>query len=85
MRDLPIQVIKLDQGFVRNLQYQPEHLQFVSAMQSLARGLRAELIVEGALGVMGIGAAQSYAIARPMPEQTLVPWLSGHKLYPAGR
>lgn len=92
MRDLPIQVIKLDQGFVRSLQHEPEHLQFVAAMQSLARGLRAELIVEGVetevilemLGVMGIGAAQGYAIARPMPEQALVPRLSVHESSPAG-
>ena len=93
MRDLPIQIIKLDQGFVRSLQRQPEHLQFVAAMQSLARGLRADLVVEGvetpaildALGVMGVGAAQGYAIARPMPEEALIAWLADHEPRRAGR
>ncbi len=93
MRDLPIQIIKLDQGFVRDLQRQPEHLQFVAAMQSLARGLRADLVVEGvettaildALGVMGIGAAQGYAIARPMPGKALIAWLAGHQPHRAER
>ena len=93
MRDLPIQIIKLDQGFVRSLQRQPEHLQFVAAMQSLARGLRASLVVEGvetaaildALGVMGIGAAQGYAIARPMTEHALIAWLASHQPRQAGR
>ncbi len=93
MRDLPIQIIKLDQGFVRSLRHQPEHLQFVAAMQSLARGLRADLVVEGvetpdildALAVMGIGAAQGYAIARPMPERALIAWLADHQPRRAGR
>ncbi len=93
MRDLPVDVIKLDQGFVRNLQRQPEHLQFVAAMQSLARGVRADLVVEGvetdiildALRVMGIGGAQGYAVARPMPEAALIAWLTEYRPCPAGR
>lgn len=60
-------------------------------MQSLARGLRADLVVEGvetdiildALRVLGIGAAQGYAIARPMPEAALIAWLRAHTPRPA--
>ncbi len=93
MRELPVHSLKLDQGFVRDLGRHPENLQFVVAMQSLARGLRAELVIEGvetadildALGVAGIGAAQGYAIARPMPEAALLEWLRAHKPRPAVR
>ena len=86
LRELPVDVIKLDQSFVRNLLQKPEDLQFVSSMISLARGLRKRLVVEGAetreivdaLQVLGVDAAQGYAIARPMPGAALRDWLAGH-------
>ncbi len=93
LRDLPVQTVKLDQGFLRDVERQPENLQFVAAMQSLARGLCIDLVVEGvenatildALGVMGIGAAQGYAIAPPMTEASLVAWLATHAPRPPSR
>ena len=93
LRELSVDTIKLDQAFVRELQRQPESLHFVSAMLSLSRGLRNLLIVEGvetteileALGVMGVQAAQGYAIARPMSEAALVEWLGSRVAAPASR
>ena len=93
LRELSVDTIKLDQAFVRELQHQPESLHFVSAMLSLSRGLRNLLIVEGvetteilqALGVMGVQAAQGYAIARPMSEAALVAWLGSRVAAPASR
>lgn len=86
LRELPVDVIKLDQAFVCNLLQQPDDLQFVASMISLASGLRKRLVVEGAetaeivdaLQVLGVDAAQGYAIARPMPVAVLRDWLAGH-------
>ena len=86
LRELPVDVIKLDQAFVRNLLQQPDNMQFVASMISLARGLRKGLVVEGveraeilnALQVLGVDAAQGYAIARPMPALALRSWLADH-------
>ena len=86
LRELPVDSIKLDQAFVRNMLQQPNDLQFVASMISLASGLRKRLVVEGAetaeivdaLQVLGVDAAQGYAIARPMPVAALRDWLAGH-------
>lgn len=84
LKELPVDAIKLDQGFVRGLTREPEDLLFVSSMISLARGLHKQLIVEGvetpeildALRVMGVQAAQGYGIARPMTAELLPHWLA---------
>ena len=93
IRDLAVDKIKLDQAFVRELQQRPENLHFVAAMLSLARGLHKELVIEGvetqeimeALGVLGVQAAQGYAIARPMPAAALLAWLAGPPPPPVDR
>ena len=86
LRELPVDAIKLDQAFVRGVLQKPDDLQFVVSMISLARGLRKTLVVEGtetaeivnALQVLGVDAAQGYAIARPMPVAMLRDWLTAH-------
>ena len=84
LRELPVDSIKLDQGFVRGVLQKPDDLQFVASMISLARGLRKKLVVEGvenaeianALQVLGVGLAQGYAIARPMASDMLLEWMA---------
>lgn len=75
MKDIPIDKIKLDQGFVRTLEQRPQDLHFLDAIQGLAAGMKVELVVEGvetedildATTVMGASLLQGYAIAKPMP------------------
>ncbi len=75
LKDLPIDKVKLDQGFVRALEERPQDLQFVEAILDLANGLGRELVVEGvetadildAMSVLGVPAMQGYGIAPPMP------------------
>ncbi|MBU2838364.1 EAL domain-containing protein [Acidithiobacillus thiooxidans] len=75
LKDLPIDEIKLDQGFIRTLGDRPQDLHFVGAIQELAAGLGVDLVVEGvetedildAVTVMGAYFLQGYAIAKPMP------------------
>lgn len=93
LKELPVDAIKLDQGFVRGLTHEPEDLRFVSSMMSLARGLRKRLVIEGvetpeildALRVMGVEAAQGYGIAPPMPAELLSLWLSDYRPTAASR
>lgn len=80
LKELPVDTIKLDQGFVRGLMHTPENLIFVSSMICLARNLHKQLVVEGvetleildALQVMGVEAAQGFGIAPPMSAETLI-------------
>ncbi len=83
IKDLPVDVLKLDQDFSRRLESRPEDLQFISSMLGLARALNRRLIVEGvetaavleALTILGVEYVQGYAIARPMEGSAVVSWL----------
>ena len=87
LKDLPIDKIKLDQGFVRTLEGRPQDLPFVAAIQDLAAGLGVTLVVEGvetddildAVTVMGVQFLQGYAIAKPMPLAELRKFLTQHQ------
>ena len=81
---LPVDIIKLDRSFTRDLEQHPEDLMFVMSVLSLARGLGKTLVVEGietpevydALRVMGVQFGQGYAIAPPMPAEAVAGWLA---------
>ncbi|MBN2679029.1 EAL domain-containing protein [Acidithiobacillus montserratensis] len=83
LKDLPVDEIKLDQGFVRTLATRPEDLHFVLAVRDLAQGLEVELVVEGveneavmdAMMTLNIPLLQGRHIARPMPIIRLRSWL----------
>ncbi|MBU2794420.1 EAL domain-containing protein, partial [Acidithiobacillus thiooxidans] len=47
MKELPIDEIKLDQGFVRSLEQRPQDLHFLNTIQDLANGMQVDLVVEG--------------------------------------
>ncbi|WP_241781436.1 putative bifunctional diguanylate cyclase/phosphodiesterase [Acidithiobacillus thiooxidans] len=89
MKDLPIDEIKLDQGFVRTLEQRPQDLHFLGAIQDLATGMKVDLVVEGvetedvldAVTVMGSTLLQGYAIAKPMPFEELQAFLK-HSVVP---
>ena len=83
IKDLPVDILKLDQSFSRMLASRPEDLQFISSMIGLARGLNRKLVVEGAetleiveaLRILGVEYAQGYALARPMAGAAVSGWL----------
>ncbi len=90
IKDLPVDVLKLDQDFSRRLESRPEDLQFISSMLGLARALKRRLIVEGvesedvleALTILGVEYVQGYAIARPMDVSAVASWLEGASFPP---
>ena len=83
LKELPVDEIKLDQFFVRTLEDNPRDLHFVQSILELANDKKVNLIVEGvetddildALSVMDVDYLQGYAIAKPMPIDSLKNYL----------
>jgi len=83
LRNLPIQTIKIDQTFVRNVLDNPDDAAIINGIIGLANSFNRKLIAEGIettehgliLLLMGCKYAQGYAIASPMPAEALPPWL----------
>ena len=87
LKELPIDEIKLDQGFVQNLEAQPQNFHFVRAIQDLVLELNVDLVVEGvetgdildAMITMGVPNLQGYAISRPLPFNDLGNFLAAYR------
>ena len=85
LRDLPVDIMKLDQSFARGLRQRPRDMLFVLSLQSLAHSIGKSLVVEGvetveirdALRVLGVDLGQGYGIARPMPGEDVASWTAG--------
>lgn len=75
LKQLPVQFLKIDGGFVKNLDVDHEDKLFVQAINSVGRGMRLKTIAEfveneqiyEALRDIGVDYAQGYAIGKPMP------------------
>lgn len=74
LKNLPIDEIKIDQGFIRELPNRPQDLVFVDSLVNLGRSMNLTIVVEGVesaahialLREMDVQYVQGYAIARPM-------------------
>jgi len=85
LRRLPVDVLKIDQTFVRDMIDDPEDLTIVEGMLGLASAFRRQAIAEGVETVeqgilllrLGCQVAQGYGIARPMPASDLPAWIAG--------
>ncbi|MEO7004488.1 MAG: EAL domain-containing protein [Acidobacteriaceae bacterium] len=90
VKELPVDMIKLDRSFLIGLEQQPKELRFLMNMVHLARDLGMDFVAEGiectasgdALAALGVRHAQGYAIARPMGIEDLLKWLKRHKAVP---
>ncbi len=75
LRDLPLDELKIDMSFVRNMLKAPAHERIVESMVSLAHGLDLRVVAEGVedretfarLKAMGCDVIQGYLIGKPMP------------------
>ncbi|MEY2874974.1 MAG: hypothetical protein RLZZ373_2345, partial [Pseudomonadota bacterium] len=82
LRKLPVQTLKIDQSFVRDMLTDQDDLSIVQGVIQLAAAFRRRVIAEGvetmehgaALRAMGCHLAQGYGIARPMPAADLPGW-----------
>ena len=74
LKNLPIDEIKIDQGFIRELSNKPQELIFVESLVRLGLGMGVLITVEGVeteahiafLREMKVNYLQGYAIARPL-------------------
>jgi len=74
LRRFPMDTLKIDRSFVQNLSNNPENLEIVRTIMSLARNLGMDVVAEGAetadeieqLKVLGCDFGQGYFFFRPM-------------------
>jgi len=84
LRRLPVELIKIDQSFVRDMLESPDDLAIIKGVIGLAAAFRREVIAEGVetkahgdlLLSLGCEQVQGYGIARPMPASELPAWVA---------
>lgn len=84
LKHLPVDVLKIDQSFVRDMLGDPGDLAIVQGVIGLARAFRRQVVAEGVESVehvllllaLGCDNMQGYGIARPMPIERVQDWLS---------
>ena len=91
LRRLPVELLKIDQSFVRDMLDNMDDLAIVTGIIGLAKVFGRQVIAEGvetaALGELllsiGCDLAQGYGIARPMPANEMPGWVASWKSAPA--
>ena len=84
LRSLPVDIIKIDQSFVRSMLSDASDQAIVESILFLARQFSRKVLAEGAetgahmdiLRSLGCDYAQGYGIARPMPAPEVLPWIA---------
>ena len=84
LRRLPVDTLKIDQSFVRDMLDDAGNLSIVKGVIGLAVAFNRTVIAEGVeteahgtqLLAMGCELAQGYAIAKPMPAEQVVNWMT---------
>ncbi|WP_081960684.1 sensor domain-containing phosphodiesterase [Nitrincola sp. A-D6] len=84
LKRLPIECLKIDQSFVRDMLTETDDLSIIQGILSLAAAFNLRVIAEGVetpahcrkMLALGCELAQGYGIARPMPADALPDWVS---------
>jgi diguanylate cyclase (GGDEF)-like protein/PAS domain S-box-containing protein len=85
LKRFPIDKLKVDQSFVRDIPNQRADMEIVAAVISLAKNLRLDVLAEGvetqaqleALRAMDCRHAQGYLFSKPVPADQIAPLLQG--------
>jgi diguanylate cyclase (GGDEF)-like protein/PAS domain S-box-containing protein len=91
LKRLPVNSIKIDQGFVRHMLEDPDNLPILEGVLTLARGFNRTPVAEGVETVahgtlllqLGCELGQGYGIARPMPAEQVAGWARNWQPPPA--
>jgi len=83
LRNIPADIIKIDQSFVRDMLDDPSDYTIIDGIIGLSASFNREVIAEGVestehglmLLMMGCENAQGYSIAKPMPADDIADWL----------
>jgi len=87
LKRLPASILKIDQSFVCDMLEDPENLNILEGILSLASAFHRQVIAEGVETVehglmllqLGCELAQGHGIARPMPAGEIPAWISSWK------
>lgn len=85
LQRLPVRALKIDIGFVLDMLHDPSSLALVKGVLALADAFNLRTVAEGVenkeLGEtlirLGCKYGQGYGIAKPMPEEKVLPWYQG--------
>ena len=88
LRLFPINRLKIDQSFVRDIEHTPANESITRTIIALAASLSLEIIAEGiekkeeqsVLENLGCSEGQGYLFAKPLPAADLFEWLKSHKV-----
>ena len=86
LKALPLDVLKIDQSFVRGLETDPQDRAIVKTIVDLAENLQLATVAEGVetqaqadvLRAFGVHELQGFLFAKPMPVAEFEPWLAAH-------
>lgn len=84
LRRLPVNTIKIDRSFVRDILDDPSDFAIIEGVIALTKSFNRHVIAEGVettnhglmLLLMGCESAQGYQIAKPMPNDVFMSWLT---------
>jgi diguanylate cyclase (GGDEF)-like protein/PAS domain S-box-containing protein len=87
LRKFPLDALKIDQSFVRQITPKPEDAGIVSAIISMGQGLNLRVIAEGVetaedlafLKAHNCDEAQGYLFSRPLPAKELMSWQESYR------
>lgn len=91
LKYLPVETIKIDQSFVRDLLDDKDDLALTEAVIDMGRVFDRKIIAEGVESAehgtlllrLGCDLAQGYGISRPIPASQIIPWEAGYTPSPA--
>ncbi|MGE5384684.1 MAG: putative bifunctional diguanylate cyclase/phosphodiesterase, partial [Betaproteobacteria bacterium] len=87
LQKLPVEYIKIDQSFIRNMAVRKDSERIVHSTVDLIRDLGRKSVAEGIedqatwnlLTALGCDLGQGYFIARPMPSEDFQDWIKGYR------
>lgn len=91
LRNLPIDLVKIDQSFVRNLAHSPQDKAIVQGIVTMAHGLGKKVVVEGVEDAASLAHVQAlhcekiqgFYYSRPLPFEQFVSWAQARQEHPA--
>jgi EAL domain-containing protein (putative c-di-GMP-specific phosphodiesterase class I) len=91
LKMFPIDRLKIDQSFIRNLEREPVNINIVRAIAALGKSMSLELVAEevetedelALVKSSGCEFVQGYLFSKPLPAAQLESWLKERSLNPA--